>query len=92
MSAEIDKKWHRMEIFFELLIFGIIIGITEDLVAIKLATNAPITPRVILILILIAIPFAIIGEVIFDRINFARIFKDIFEGRKINNKKNDPEI
>ena len=92
MSAEIEKKWHKMEIVFELLIFGIIIGIAEDLIAIKLATDAPITPKVILIVILIAIPFAIIGEVVFDRINFARIFKNIFEGRKIKNKKNDPEI
>lgn len=74
-----DKKWRKIEVIFELLIFGIIIGIMEDLIAIKLTTGAPITLRVIGIVILIAIPFAIIGEVIFDRIDFAKIFKRMFE-------------
>jgi len=72
-------KWHKMEVIFELLLFGIIIGITEDLLAIKLATNEPITLRVITIVIMIAVPFAIIGEIVFDRIDFAKIFQRIFE-------------
>jgi hypothetical protein len=76
------KKWKKIEVIFELIIFGIIIGITEDLIAIKLATEAPITPKVIGIVILIAIPFAFIGEVIFDRIDFADIFQRIFERKK----------
>ena len=65
---------------FELLIFGVVIGIVEDLLAIKLATGERITLKVITIVILIAIPFAILGEVIFDRIDFAKIFKKIFRG------------
>jgi len=72
-------NWRKFEIIFEFLLFGIILGITEDLIAIKLATGEPITSRVISIVILIAIPFAIIGEVIFDRIDFAEIFKRFFE-------------
>jgi len=76
------KKWKKIEVAFELLIFGIFIGIVEDLLAIKLATDQPITPRVIGIIILIAIPFAIIGEVIFDRIDFSKIFQRIFERKK----------
>jgi hypothetical protein len=78
-------NWKKIEINFELLIFGIIIGIIEDLLAIKLATKEPITLKVIGIVILIAIPFAIIGEVIFDRIDFAEIFKKIF-GKEQNHK------
>jgi hypothetical protein len=75
-------NWKKAEVIFEFLIFGIIIGITEDLVAIKLATGEPITLKVIGIVILIAIPFAILGEVIFDRIDFASIFQRMFEKRK----------
>jgi hypothetical protein len=73
-----EKKWRKWEVIFELLIFGIVIGVTEDLLAIKLTTGEPITLRIIGIVILIAIPFALLGEVIFDRIDFAIIFKGIF--------------
>lgn len=76
-------NWKRAEIIFEFLIFGILLGITEDIIAIKLATEELITWRVIGIVILIAIPFAIIGELVFDRIDFAQIFKNLFE-KKIN--------
>lgn len=67
---------------FELLVFGIIIGIVEDIVAIKLATDQPITWNVIGIIVLVAIPFAVLGEVVFDRIDFARIFQARFGKRR----------
>jgi hypothetical protein len=73
------RNWKKIEVIFELLIFGIIIGIIEDLLAIKFATGEPITLKVIGIVVLIAIPFAILGEVVFDRIDFSAIFKRIFE-------------
>jgi len=76
-----DKKWKKVEVTFEFLIFGIIIGITEDLIAIKFAAGSPITWEIVGLVILIAIPFAIVGEIIFDRINFAKIFKRIFENK-----------
>jgi len=72
----------KIEVIFEFLIFGILIGITEDLLAIKLATKEPITLRVIGIIILIAIPFAIIGELVFDRIDFCKIWRKIFKKKK----------
>ena len=78
-----NNKWGKAEIVFELLIFGIIIGIAEDFLAIKLATGQVITWRVVWIVIAVAIPFAVIGEVIFDRIDFAGIFKKMF-GKKEN--------
>ena len=74
-----NNKWERAEVIFELLIFGIVIGIAEDLLAIKLATDQPINLKVVGIVLVIAIPFAIIGEVIFDRIDFASIFRRFFE-------------
>jgi len=82
MKQKKGRNWKKIEVIFELLIFGILIGITEDILAIKLATNQPITLRVIGIVILIAIPFAILGEVIFDRIDFSKIFQRIFEKKK----------
>jgi len=75
-------NWRKLEIIFEFLIFGILLGITEDLIAIKLATGTPITWHVIGIVVLIAIPFAIIGELVFDRIDFAKIFQNFFERKK----------
>ena len=77
-----NNKWDKAEVIFELLVFGIVIGIAEDLLAIKLATDQIINWRVVWIVIAVAIPFAIIGEVVFDRIDFASIFKRIFEKRK----------
>lgn len=79
---KIIDKWEKIEVIFELLIFGIIIGILEDLIVIKFATDAKITPHVIGIVILIAIPFAIIGEIIFDRIDFADFLRRTFERKK----------
>lgn len=73
-----EPNWKKWEVIFELLVFGIVIGIIEDLTAIKFATGEPITLKIIGIVILIAIPFAILGEVIFDRIDFAAILKRIF--------------
>lgn len=75
-------NWKKVELMFELLVFGIIIGITEDLIAIRLTTGASINLRVILIVVLVAIPFAIIGELIVDRIDFVKIFQKIFKKRE----------
>lgn len=55
-----------MEIFFEFLIFGIIMGVTEDLIAIWFATDAKITWHVFVIVVAVTIPFAIVGELIVD--------------------------
>jgi hypothetical protein len=62
-----NKK--RIEVFLEFLVFGVVMGITEDLIAVTLATGEPITGRIILIVTLVAIPFAAIGELIVDRVD-----------------------
>lgn len=61
-------KLHRLEVFLEFLIFGVIMGIVEDLIAVTLSTGGPITWRILGIITLVAIPFAAIGELIVDRI------------------------
>jgi len=82
MEKKKEVNWKKWEVVFEFLIFGILIGITEDLIAIKFATGEEITFKIIGIVILIAIPFAVLGEVIFDRIDFAKILKRIFGKEK----------
>jgi len=85
------SKWKKLEVMFEFLLFGILIGITEDIIAIKLTTGASITLRMIGIIVLIAIPFAIIGEMIADRVNLAGTFKkmsDNINHRNHRNRKN----
>ena len=52
--------------FLEFLIFGVIMGIVEDLIAVTLITGEPITTEIIGLVTLVAIPFAIIGELIVD--------------------------
>ncbi|HXK32326.1 MAG TPA: hypothetical protein VJ378_02560 [Candidatus Paceibacterota bacterium] len=77
-------NWKRLEVFFEFLVFGIIVGVAEDLIAIEIVTNEPITWQVVGIIVLIAIPFALLGEVLVDRIDFVELFKKYF-GKKIEN-------
>ncbi|MDD5552087.1 MAG: hypothetical protein PHI88_02955 [Candidatus Pacebacteria bacterium] len=72
----------KLEVIFEFLIFGIVIGIAEDLIAIKVTTGEPITLRIVGIIVLIAIPFAIIGELIADNIDFVKIYRKIFNRKK----------
>lgn len=74
--------WKRVEVFLEFLIFGIIVGITEDILAIKLATGEPITLRIIGIVVAIAIPFAIAGEYLVDQIDFVSLFRRLFASRR----------
>ncbi len=59
----------RIEIFLEFLLFGVAMGIVEDVIALKFATGEPITWRVIWIVTLVAIPFAAIGELVVDRMH-----------------------
>lgn len=63
------KKRKRLEVFLEFLLFGLVMGIVEDLIAVKISTGETLTWNIIWIVALITIPFAIIGELIVDRIN-----------------------
>lgn len=65
----------RSSIFYELLIWGIMIGVIEDIIIIKILSDQPITWHILLIIVLIAIPFAFIGEYVIDSIDFIKLFK-----------------
>lgn len=64
-------EFKKVEIFLEFLIFGVIMGVVEDLIAVTLSTGEPITWKIIGIIVLVSIPFAIIGELIVDRIELS---------------------
>lgn len=83
MEIKDKKKWQRVEVFCEFLIFGVVIGVIEDLIAVKVVSGALITLEVVGIVFLIAIPFAVLGEILVDKIDFVEIFAKIF------NKKNN---
>ena len=82
-GMRLSKQYsRRLEIFLEFLIFGVVIGIAEDLLAIWLATDEPFTWKVVLIAVGVAVPFAFLGEVIVDRIHLIPVHpKNQTEGR-----------
>lgn len=63
----------RLAVILEFIIFGVIVGVIEDLIAVKLATGQTITWQTVWIILLVTIPFAIIGELVVDNINFTDI-------------------
>lgn len=62
----------RVEVFLEFLVFGVVMGITEDLIAVSFATDAKITWHVFLIVAIVALPFAAIGELLVDRVDLVK--------------------
>lgn len=60
------KKRHIYR-FLEFFIVGFVMGVTEDLIAIHYATDAQITPQVILVAAVVALPFAAFSELLVDR-------------------------
>jgi len=54
----------------EFIVIGIVMGLSEDILAIIFATDAEITPRIILIVLAVAVPFAFISEIVVDHPRF----------------------
>jgi len=65
----------RLEVFLEFLIFGVVIGVLEDIIAVRVATGATITMETVFIIIGIAIPFAFVGEILVDQIDFVDMWE-----------------
>jgi len=64
------SRRQRLIRFVEFLVIGVIMGLVEDLLAVALATDAPINGQVILIVLAVAIPFAIVSELVVDHPRF----------------------
>lgn len=54
----------------EFLIIGVVMGVTEDLIAVKLATGEKIDLQILFIVLLVALPFAVVSELIVDHPRF----------------------
>ena len=54
----------------EFLVIGVVMGIGEDLLAVKLATDATIDWRIIWVVVAVAIPFAFVSEIVVDNPKF----------------------
>ncbi|MDZ7726053.1 MAG: hypothetical protein U5L75_00530 [Candidatus Campbellbacteria bacterium] len=76
------RRTKRIEVALEFLVFGIVIGIVEDLIAVKLTTGESITWNMVGIIVLIAIPFAILGEIIADNIDMEKYIKRFMNKNK----------
>ncbi len=81
-------KHQHLERFFEFLVVGVLLGVVEDLIAVKLITGQPIDLRMIGIIVAVAIPFAAISELVVDRKDFVELLglqsleKKLFESSK----------
>ena len=71
----------------EFLIIGVTFGLAEDLLAIAIVSDAKIDLRVIGMVLLVAIPFAMLSELVVDHPRFWEKIKlrhpeDLFGGKK----------
>lgn len=60
----------HVERVLEFFVIGVVAGVAEDLIAVRLATGAAIDARVVGIVVLVAIPFAVLSELVVDREDF----------------------
>ncbi|MFT4892308.1 MAG: hypothetical protein ACI8Z7_000075 [Candidatus Nanohaloarchaea archaeon] len=60
------RRRDKLERFTEFLVFGIILGVTEDMIAVMLVTGESFTLRMLGIVVLVTIPFAAFSELIVD--------------------------
>jgi len=72
MRVHLKKKTLRI---VEFLVIGVLFGLIEDLIAIEAVSSVMITPRVILIVLGVAIPFAVISELIVDHPRFWELLR-----------------
>lgn len=75
---------HLLEFFF----VGLIMGITEDLLAIHFATDAEITWHVLWVAFLVALPFAVLSEILVDLKVFRKAFKKFCQQKNNEEQKN----
>ncbi|MEK7618408.1 MAG: hypothetical protein AAB410_04660 [Patescibacteria group bacterium] len=85
---------HRQKIrLLEFLIIGVVMGTVEDLIAVMFATDAQFSWRILIVVFLVALPFAFISEIVVDHPNFwKRIWPEIKEEAKEIEEKIDKAI
>ncbi|HMB65320.1 MAG TPA: hypothetical protein VKO42_00455 [Patescibacteria group bacterium] len=67
---EVKNKFKKqIKIFLGFAIFGVFLGLVENLLAVSISTDHPLNTQAAVISLLVVIPFAGIGELVVDRIN-----------------------
>lgn len=62
----------------EFLIIGVVMGVVEDLIAVTLATDSKFSWHILLVVFLVALPFAFISEIVVDHPKFwSKIFREV---------------
>lgn len=80
-------KKHHLYLILEFFVVGILLGIVEDLIAIKFSTDAVLTWKTVGIAALVAFPFAFFSEIIVDQARIKQILKKEEEKLKEEIKK-----
>ena len=62
----------RTERIIEFVLIGLLMGVSEDLLAVWLVTQEPISWNVLIIVVAIALPFAFVSEYVVDHPKFWR--------------------
>ena len=62
-----SRRLRRVEVFLEFLVFGMVMGVVEDLIVITLLTGEPVTWGVVGIVFVVTLPFAVLGELVVDQ-------------------------
>lgn len=62
-----SKKHKRFFRFLEFFIIGFVFGVIEDMMVVVLATDANITGHTLLVAAFVALPFAVLSELIVDK-------------------------
>lgn len=83
----------RAQRTMEFLVVGLLMGVTEDLLAVWLTTGEPITWSVLGIVVAVAVPFAFLSEYVVDHPKFwqATIGLKIKHDDQAHNSENRPE-
>lgn len=83
-----QRRHKRLFRFFEFFVIGFLFGIAEDLLVIFTATDAQITYHTVVIAAVIALPFAVFSELIFDHPKTrAYVRKRVFRSHHTRKKK-----
>jgi len=54
----------------EFLVIGVFMGVLEDLIAVLVATDSDLNFRILWVVLLVAVPFAFISEIVVDHPRF----------------------
>ena len=68
--------------FFIFFLIGLALGVVEDIIAIRLATDAVITWHVVEVAFLVALPFAVLTELVVDMHLFRSLLDRKFKTQK----------